>query len=320
MKLKVIRPGYFLAIIFTLFLSACALGSQSAQDKSLKVGLLPILDVLPFYVAQEKGYFEAEGIQVELVPVKSAQERDALLQAEEIDGALTDLQAVAVFNRETPQIKVVTKARKAYPDFPHFRIVAAPGFEVDGPDDLANVPIGISQNTIIEYLTDRLLVAWGLPPEQIAIEEVSAIPVRFELLIEGKIKAAILPEPLGQAAIVAGGSLIVDDTQFPQFSQSVLAFSTDTLESKPDTIRAFLRAWNKAVDDINQDPNAYRDVLVENTRVPPSIQGTYNVPQYPKGEITSEAEWNDVVEWAQDKGLLEQPVAYEQAVDGSFAQ
>ncbi len=319
MKLKV-TLHCLLAAIFSLFLAACAFGPQSVQDKTLKMGLLPILDVLPFYVARDKAYFEAEGIQVELVPVKSAQERDALIQAGEIDGALTDLQAVALFNRETPQIKVVTKARKAYPDFPLFRIIAAPGFKVEGPDDLANVPIGISQNTIIEYLNDRLLVAWGLPADQIAVEEVSAIPVRFELLVAGQLKAALLPDPLGQAAIAAGGTLVVDDTQFTQFSQSVLAFSTASLESKPDTIRAFLRAWNKAVDDLNQDPNAYRDVLIENTRVPPNVQGTYKVPQFPRDEITTEAEWDDVVQWAQEKGLLDQPVSYENAVDVSFVQ
>ena len=305
---------------FSLFLTSCALGSESAEDKTLKMGLLPVLDVLPFYVAQDKGYFETEGIQVELVPVKSAQERDALLQAEEIDGALTDLQGVALFNRETSQLKIVTKARKAYPDFPHFRIIAAPGLEVNEPNDLANVPVGISQNTIIEYLNDRLLTAWGLPADQIAIEEVSAIPVRFELLMAGQLKAALLPDPLGQAAIASGASLIVDDTQFPEYSQSVLVFRTDSLSSKPETVRAFLRAWNMAVVDINQNPNAYRNVLVENTRVPPIVEGTYNVPKFPEGEITSEAEWNDVIEWAQGKGLLDEPAPYDQAVDADFVQ
>jgi NitT/TauT family transport system substrate-binding protein len=309
-----------LILILAFLLAACNWGRQSTEDTTLKVGLLPILDVLPFYVAHDQGYFEAEGIEVELVPVKSAQERDALIQAGEIDGALTDLQGVALFNQETAQLKVISIARRAYPDYPHFRIVAARGFAVNGPEDLANVPIGISQNTIIEYLADRLLAEWGLPADQIAIEEVSAIPVRFEMLMEGQLKAALLPEPMGEAALAAGATLVVDDTQFPQYSQSVLAFTTSSLGNKPNTIRAFLRAWDKAVADINKDPNAYRNVLIENTRVPPSIQGTYNVPKYPEGEITTEAEWNDVVAWAQEKGLVDGPVSYEESVDKSFLE
>lgn len=309
------------AFVFGLWLTGCAAaGPQTAQDKSLKVALLPILDVLPFYIAQEQGYFADEGVEIELVPIKSAQERDALLQAGEVEGALTDLQAVAIFNRDRPELQVVTKARQAYPDAPLFRVIAAPGFTVNGPDDLAGVPVGISQNTIIEYLTDRLLVAWGLPADQIAVEEVSAIPVRFELLMEGQLKAATLPDPLGQAAIAAGAGLVVDDTQFTDYSQSVLAFTADALANKPDTVRAFLRAWNKAVANLNEDPNAYRSVLIENTRVPPNVQDSYNIPPFPSGEITTEAEWNDVVDWALDKGLLDEPVPYDRAVDRSFVE
>jgi NitT/TauT family transport system substrate-binding protein len=308
-----------LAAALALWLAGCALGSQSTlQDTNLKMGLLPILDVLPFYIARDQGYFEAEGINVELVPVKSANERDALMQAGEIDGELTDLIATAIFNREDSLIKVVSKARKAYPDFPQFRILAAPGVDVAGPDDLAGVPIGISQNTVIEYTTDRLLAEWGLPPDQMAIEEVSAIPTRFELLMQGQLQAANLPDPLAQGAIAAGATLVVDDAAIPQYSQSVLAFSTAALESKPDTVRAFMRAWNKAVDDLNQDPNAYRGVLAENTAMPASIEGTYNIPNFPKGEITSEEEWNDVIEWAQEKGLVDSPIPHQQVVDTSY--
>lgn len=318
MKAKIMLRHIFFITITALFLTSCAFGTKPTEDTSLKMGLLPILDVLPFYIARDKGYFEEEGIQVELVPVKSAQERDALMQAGEIDGQLNDLVSTALFDRETSQIKIVAKARKAYPDFPQFRILAAPGVNITGPDDLIGVPIGISQNTVIQYMTDRVLAEWGLPPDQISIEEVSAIPTRFELLMEGQLRAAMLPDPLAQAAISAGASLIVDDAEIPQFSQSVLSFSTTSLQNKPNTIRAFLRAWNKAVDDLNQDPNAYRDLLIENTAVPESIQGSYNVPQFPKGEITGEAEWNDVVDWAQEKGLLDEPIPYERAVDTSF--
>ena len=320
MKSMPVLRSILLLMVLTLALNACAFGSPAGQDKSLKMGLLPILDVLPFYIAQDKGYFAAEGIQVELVPVKSAQERDALIQAGEIDGQLTDLISTVLLDREEAQVKVVAKARKAYPDAPQFRIVAAPGVAISGPGDLANVPIGISQNTVIEYMNDRLLAEWGLSADQIAIEEVTAIPTRFELLMTGQLKAALLPDPMGQAAIAAGATLVVDDTEIPEYSQSVLAFSATSLESKPDTIRAFLRAWNKAVADLNKDPNAYRDMLIEQTRVPESIQGTYNVPPFPENEITSEAEWEDVVKWAQEKGLLEQPVAYETAIDKSFLQ
>ncbi|RMF29132.1 MAG: hypothetical protein D6759_14510, partial [Chloroflexi bacterium] len=86
-----------LFLVLAVVLTAC--GGRS-QDTRLRMGLLPILDVLPFHIADQKGYFEEQGIQVELVPVKSAQERDALMQAGEIDGMLTDLISIGLFNRD----------------------------------------------------------------------------------------------------------------------------------------------------------------------------------------------------------------------------
>ncbi len=319
MKLKMLLR-YLLVVTGILALAACAVALQPATDKKLKLGLIPVLDVLPFYVAQDQGYFAAENIQVELVPIKSAQERDALMQAGEIDGMLADLISSALLNRETIQVKVIAKARKSYPDAPQFRLLAAPGVTVTGPADLAGVPIGISQNTVIQYITDRMVGAWGLPADQIAIEEVSAIPTRFEMLVAGQLKAALLPDPLASAAIAAGATSIVDDAEYPEFAQSVLSFSRAAVENKPETVKAFLRAWNKAVDDINQNPDKFRDVLIEQTRVPESVQGTYQMPPFPKNEITSAAEWEDVVVWLQDKGLLEQPVPYAEAVDKSFIE
>jgi NitT/TauT family transport system substrate-binding protein len=311
---------YGVTFVFVLLLASCVIAPQAGADKGLKMGLIPVLDVMPFYIAENQGYFTDEGIEVELVPIKSAQERDALMQAGEIDGMLADLISSTLLNRESNLVKVVAKVRKSYPDAPQIRILAAPGSEITSPAELANVPIGISQNTMIEYLTDRMLVTGGLPAEQIVVEEVSAIPTRFELLINGQLQAATLPDPMAQAAIAAGATLIIDDAEIPQFSQSVLTFSRTSLENKPETVRAFLRAWNRAVRDINENPEAYRDVLIEKTRVPESVQGTYKIPPFPENEITSAAEWEDVGQWLLDKGLLDRFVPYEEAVDQGFIE
>ncbi len=289
-----------------------------AEDTHLKMGLLPILDVIPFFVAEQKGYFEEQGIQVELIPVKSAQERDTLMQTGQIDGQLNDLISTALFNKEKPKIKVVYTARRAYPDAPQFRILAAPGTDLKAPADLKGVPIGVSQNTIIEYITQRMLEAEGLAPEEIVFTEVTAIPVRFELLMNGQLQAATLPDPLAQGAIAGGARLIVDDTAHTELSQSVLSFSVEALTQKPNTVRKFLAAWEKAVNEINADPTAYQDLLIEKGRVPKSIQGTYTMPPFPVGQVPTEEQFADVIQWLKDKGLIDRDIPYEDLVDASF--
>ena len=306
-------------IIALLALMVLVLAGCGAQEPTqIRMALLPIVDVLPMYVAEQNDYFEAQGIQVELVPVKSSQESNALIQAGEVDGMLTDLQGVGLFNQEKAQVKALIIARKAYAGSPVFRLLAAPGSQINSPADLAGIKIGISKNTVIEYLTDRMLEGSGLGADQIVVEHVAAIPVRFEQLMNGQLQAATLPDPLASGAIAAGATLVVDDSQFTEYSQSVLAFSVNAIEEKPKTIKKFLVAWNKAVADLNAEPAAYHDLLIEKGRVPESVQGSYTMPPFPEKEITSETQWADVVDWMMDKGLIERDIPYDKAVDTSF--
>jgi NitT/TauT family transport system substrate-binding protein len=253
-----------------------------------------------------------------LLPAKSAQERDALLQAGEVDGMLTDLPGVGIFNRDEPQLKVVMMARKAYPNSPLFRVLSSPNSGITTPNQLAGVEIAISQNTVIEYVTDRLLTLSGVPADQIAIQEISAIPVRFEQLMADQVQAATLPDPLAQGAVAAGANLVVDDSQFTDYAQSVLVFGVDALKNKPETIAKFLNAWDRAAAELNTNPEAYRELLIEQGRVPESIQGSYSMPPFPQHEITSEAQWADIVDWLLQKRLIDEPIPYDDAIDPSF--
>jgi NitT/TauT family transport system substrate-binding protein len=291
---------------------------ESGEIQTLHMALLPVLDVLPLHVAEENGYFEQMGVRVEGVPVKSPQERDTLMQTRQVDGMLTDLISPVLFNQSEAQIMVVRTARKVYPSAPMFRILAAPGSDIQSPTDLAGVQIGISQNSVIEYLTDRMLENAGLSPDQIASQEVSAIPVRFELLVNGEIPAACLPDPLASAAIAAGAVLVVDDTSVPELSQSILTFRTETLASKPEAVRRFLRAWDMAVEELNNNPDDYQSLLIEAGRVPESVQGTYQMPPFPEASVPTPEQLADVVSWMLDKGLVQNDVPYERMVDGSY--
>jgi NitT/TauT family transport system substrate-binding protein len=286
--------------------------------QTLRMALLPILDVLPFHVAAQNGFFDQVGIQVELVPVKSAQERDTLMQTGQIEGMLTDLISPVLFNQDEAQIMVVRTARQVFPDSPIFRVLAAPGSAVGSPTDLAGVPIGISQNTVIEYITDRMLENAGLPAEESASQEVSAIPVRFELLVNGEIPAATLPDPLASGAIAAGAVPVVDDTSVPELSQSILTFSTKALQEKPEAVRRFLQAWDMAIAELNASPDKYRDLLIEIGRVPESIQGTYQMPPFPEATVPTSEQLADVAQWALRKGLVKKDVPYERMVDDSY--
>ena len=313
-------------IIWSLFIFSTTMaglhteiGAQEGQKaEPLKIALLPILDALPFYVAESNGYFAEYGVDVKAVPVASALERDQLMQSGAIDGMLNEMITTANFNRDQIQVKSVISARKAYRNYPLFRLLSAPGVNFSAIGQLANVPIGIAKNTIIEYVTDRLLIAEGLEAEAIVKESVPVIPERYQLLLQGQLKAATLPDPLARSAIVAGAGEIVDDSAYPGYSVSVLSFSIRSLEHKARAVRLFLKAWDRAAGDINTNPESFRALLLKKIRVPQNIQQTYEIPPYPRREVPDAGQWADVMDWMTAKGLLKSVLSYEDSITSEF--
>jgi len=285
---------------------------------SLKIALLPIIDALPFYVAEANGYFSGHGIKVMAIPVASGLERDQLMQAGEIDVMLNEMTTTANFNRNKVQVKILSSARTAYPGFPLFRLLAAPGSGLTSPLDLASIPIGISKNTIIEYVTDRLLTANGLRKDQIVKKSVPAIPERYQLLMQGRLKAATLPDPIAKSALEAGAVQIIDDSDYPRYSVSVLSFSVKAIKNKSKAIRFFLKAWDRAAEKTNSNPEAFRSVLLRKIRVPKNIREKYTIPPFSRSGVPDAGQWADVMKWMVSKGLLNTSLSYKNSVTTSF--
>lgn len=317
-----IRKWIRLGIVAVLLTAADFLLPRSSFPtdgaNSLKIALLPILDSLPYYAADANGYFDEYGIQVTAVPVASGLERDQLMQAGAIDAMLNEMTTTANFNRDKARVKIVMSARKADRSHPLFRILSAPGSGLRSPKNLTGAVIGISMNTIIEYVTDRLLAAEGLNPTEIIKKSVPVIPERYQLLLQGRIAAATLPDPLARSALEAGAGHVVDDSSHPQYSVSVLTFSTITLEAKPGVVRLFLKAWDRAVAKINTNPELFRALLLEKIRVPQNIQKIYQIPRFPRRHVPSAEQWDDIMDWMVTKGLLDSPLLYQPSITTDY--
>ena len=313
-------PRYFIfALAILVLLSACAPAAAPArpEDSTLRIGTLPNLDLLPLFVAEKQGYFKAQGITVTFVPAQSAAERDQLMQAGQIDGFINDMVSVVLYNKDTVKIKVVRTAIQATPTWSQFSIFAAKDSKVQSAADLKGVEIGVSQATVIEYVTTRLLADAGLTPSDIKTTNVIKIADRMQLLASGQLKAATLPEPLATLAEQQGARRIVPDAQNPKYSNSAISFSAQVIKDKPSTIRQFLAAYEKAVGDVNADPAKWQPLLIENQIIPPALT-SYMLPTFPKASVPTQEQFADVLKWMKDKGMASADVPYANLVDASF--
>jgi NitT/TauT family transport system substrate-binding protein len=321
---------FLLALLgLLLLLTACApkagnvgpteaAANQQSTAKPLKIAVLPIIDTLPMYVAQQEGLFAKHGVNVEFVPVASAPERDQLLAASGADGTINETLAVMLFNKEKPQMQVVRYALRPTESNGHFFIIASPKSDISSIDGLKGVEIGVSQGTVIEYVTDRLLQAAGFTSDEIKTIAVPKISDRMALLASGELQAGVMPDPLAALVVSQGGKIVADDSKHPEYGFSVISFRKDAIDSNPEAIKSFLAAIEEATRMVNADPAKYKNVLSEQKLVPQPLLDAYKPPVFPTAGVPTENEWKDALSWLKEKGILTTDVSYQDSVNGSL--
>lgn len=310
MKSRIVLALLSLVIV----LSACAPQSTG----TLKIAVLPIIDTLPMYVAQQEGLFAKHDVNVEFIPVASAPERDQLLAAGGADGTINETLAVMLFNKEKVQMQVVRYALRPTEGNGHFFILASDKSGISSVDGLKGVEIGVSQGTVIEYVTERLLQADGFTAEEIKTVAVPKIPDRMALLASGELAAGVMPDPLASLVVSQGGVIVADDSSHPEYGFSVISFRKDVIDANPKTIAGFLAAVEEATELLNADPAKYKSVLSEQKLVPPPLLEAYQAPLFPAAGVPTKAEWQDALRWLNEKGILSASISYEDSVNASF--
>ena len=310
------RLGTTVTLLIAVCLATVTVGCQFAAPggkTALKIGVLPIVDALPLYVAEQEGYLKQEDLEVQVTLFQSALERDSALQAGQLDGELNDLVSAALLSKDGDRVRVVRLAYRGNPAQAMMTILAAPQSQKRSAADLKGVPIAVSTNTVIEYSTDRLLQLAGVAGADIAKTEVTKIPVRMEMLVKGQIEAATLPEPFASLAVKQGAHIIVDD-RLSGVGQSTITFRKELAVDKPDAVKRLLRAYERAVERINASPGTYRALMVEKAKVPDPLRDSFVVPPFPKAQVPTRQEVDSVVSWMVEKGLLAKPIGYEMLV------
>lgn len=302
-------------LILVFLLSACA---SAAEPAVLRIAVLPIIDTLPMYVAQQEGLFARHGVEVEFIPVASAPERDQILAAKQADGTINETLAVMAFNKESIQMQVVRYALRPTAGHGHFFVIAAGQSGINSVDGLKGVEIGVSQGTVIEYVTERLLQEADFAADEIKTIAVPKIPDRMALLASGELKAGVLPDPLAALVVGQGGVIVTDDSKYPEYGFSVISFRKEVIDANPKAVKGFLAAIEEATALINADSAKYKNVLSDQKLVPAPLLENYEAPIFPAAGVPTEAEWDDALNWLEQKGLLTVDVSYADSVNATL--
>lgn len=316
------RMGLVALCLAASLMAGCAGRGEPTQSvETLKIGQIPTIDGLPFWVAESKGFYQEAGVNVELVNFKSSQERDAALEAGQIDGALTDIPGAVTLHGSGTRLQIASINLGATKEEGPVAILAAPNSGINSAEDLKGVEVAISKNSFIHYVTEMLLLENGLQPEEIKTIAIPQIPVRFENLIAGTIQAATLPEPLLSLAVHKGAKVVLTDAEAQRnYSMSVIAFTQGAASGKAEAISRFFTAYNKAVDAIAADPEAFKELLATKASLPAEIRDSWRVTTFSRAQLPGRAEVEPVIDWLLEKGLIPEKVTYDELINQTLTQ
>ncbi|WP_432663781.1 MetQ/NlpA family ABC transporter substrate-binding protein [Wukongibacter baidiensis] len=305
-------------LILVLSIAIIGCSKEKSQDtasqdlQSLTIGVMPDVDSIPFIIAKHNGYFENEGLDVKIEHFKSAMDRDTALQTGNIDGAISDMLAVVFLNDNEFNVKITSKTNGS------FKLIAAKDSNISTLENPKDRSIGISKNTIIEYLTDRIMENSNIDvdsPKKMAIPK---IPTRLEMLENGKIDMATLPEPLASVAASKGGKVLSSSDKLG-INPGIMLFTEETIKTKPDELKALYRAYNKSVEYLEKESlESYIDVLIEEAGFPGVIKETLTLPDYVEASMPSEEEFTQVLDWLKSKDLTSSDYTLDELSDKNF--
>jgi len=303
-------------VLFLLGATAAAFPGSTLAAEKIVFGVLPVMQALPLFVAQEKGLFAEEGVEVELIPFRSGLEKDAAMAARQTQGYFGDMLTSIILGTNLMPVRMVATIFNTTGDQRMFAVLAAPGMGKPSLTDLARMGIAGSSNTVIEYVTTKLLEN-ETPGASLNMIETKNILARMPMLLQGQVAGAVLPEPL--VTLVEGkGATVVADDRGLGITPTTLLFTKDFIDRNTDAVKAFLRATTRASALINQDPIMARPIMIKYARIPEPLQQSIAIPVFIPPAVPEKKIFMDVYNWLNDKGVLKSELTFNEMVRGDL--
>ncbi|OYO18328.1 nitrate ABC transporter substrate-binding protein [Enemella dayhoffiae] len=254
-------------------------GGGKLEKTELKVGSLPLADYAALYWAKDKGFFNKEGLNVEIVAVQGGPVGIQKVASGELDMTnSTPFGTSMAANSGLPIKSVVLTSSLADKGLGVF---VKPESPIKSMADLNGKSLGINTTRNMGDITfNNLAKSKGLDVKPNWVEV--PFPEMIKGVQAGSIEAGYLPEPFASAARNAGLRQIADLTEGPNkgLAGSDYVASDKFVKSNPNTAAAFARAMYAAGADLNANEAAEREWLPGVAKLDPKVAQNMPLPKY----------------------------------------
>lgn len=314
-------------ILFTTLLTLLAVANHGySADSSKKLTLVRMglaarsTTSMPYFVAKERGFFQEEGLDVELIVMQAIQTIQATLGGStQFASATGSAVAAAVRGTEMRVVLAVT-------DQPSFDLIVQPG--ITSVQQLKGKKIGTGGvGSLAEILARRILIANNVRPEDVAILATGPSHVTYTALKAKVIDAAPLQMPLTFTAQDEGFRKLVSAADVYRSVQGGLATTKTVLTEQPELVTKVVRAMLRAMRLIKSDrkyaieflKGPLVDIGKDPDKIAPRVYDIAGPAILDDGTVSEEVQRQMIAD-ASERVKPKQPVLPDQVFDFSFAK
>jgi NitT/TauT family transport system substrate-binding protein len=233
------------------------MGATHAEP--LRMGYLTWVGVGPLFVAQEKGVFAKEGVEVELINMAIHEAMYAGLfagQIDMIDATVDDM--LPNYDPEQPYACVFTLTESLGAD----GIMA--NKDIRSIADLKGKTVAFAERTVSQFYLNVLLKDVGLSEADIEPVNMSGDAAGNAFMMQ-EVDAAGSWEPwLTQGKEAEHGHLLADTSERPGLVADCLVTKSVVLDKRLSEFRALARAWDAALAYVEGHPQESNQIMARN--------------------------------------------------------
>jgi NitT/TauT family transport system substrate-binding protein len=235
----------------------------AAQERALRIGFPSVaFQELPLFAASQRGFFRAEGLNVELVQIAGSPAVAALLSGD-VDYITHNSRIIATAVRGGG-----VKSLFNYVAKPIYYLVTLP--EIKQAKELQGRTVAVSSfGGAAHYITRQLLESYGLnASKDVAIRALGQDSIRFAALVGRAIHATLLPPDFAVRSKEQGLNVLAYAGDIVDMPMGGLGTTEKRIKEKRDEARRVLRALLHALRFVNDDREAAKDLLSQAFKMP----------------------------------------------------
>lgn len=250
-------------LLIALLTSACGQSDQGKKDSSpIIIGYSQWPGYGVINIADQQGYFDDEGVKVQIVVYNSYDASVASLMAGKIDAVTMTLpDAINMSVNQSPLQVVWALDMSSGGD----KLVGSR--TLTSPADLKGKRVAFSTGSFGELFVIEGLKKYGLTKDDIIPVNMAAEQVP-DALAAGEIDAGHAWDPFASQAIANGAKVLFTSADTPGAIIDTLVFRADVIQDRPDDVRAVTQALAKAMTFWQQNPGEGNVIVARAVAIP----------------------------------------------------